>query len=75
MTDETLNIDGREFEHIARSGREGVDLYQEGETVAVSTAAIRESDGPDAVLLTYDELKNLLVDARPHFEEDDDGSN
>lgn len=67
----TSELDGVEVEEITHSLREGVELYKHGESVAITTPAVRNGEA-EAIHLTYDELMNLLVDARPHFREDDD---
>lgn len=63
-------LDGFEVEQITTSTREGIELYKHGNTLALSSEGVRGGE-VEAIHLTYDELMNLLVDARPHFEDEE----
>ena len=40
----------------------GVEVYERGESVLLSTERLRETAGPDGIIIEPDELQNLAVD-------------
>lgn len=64
-------IDGHTVEKIVESEIERVEFYKHGNSLAITTKAVREGDS-EAIHITFDELMNLLVDIQPHFRGDAD---
>lgn len=65
MTDESVNIDGLEADELM-TDREGIEVYRSGESVLLTTKAIREGEA-DAMLITFDNLQDLVVELREDF--------
>lgn len=65
MTDEPPTVQALEADEIL-ANREGVEAYKNGESVILTTKAIREDDA-DVMRITFDHLQDLVVELRDEF--------
>ncbi|QIO24532.1 hypothetical protein [Haloarcula sp. JP-L23] len=59
MTD-TLHVDDAETPTTISA--EGVEIYDRGDSLLLSTERLRETPGPDGILMSVDGLQNLAVE-------------